>query len=145
MIAIAERPAKAVFPLAPPALEGAAAQTLALAFLRYASACWRGEEGAARFATRLSAYWRTDLPPMPVAAPDAFSPHGAGGRGIAWYETADAVLGYIPGRRRGYRVPLDAVPGLARRVPAGPGARPGSHVDALQEASRRFPCRGAAA
>lgn len=66
MITYAERPATAVVRVSLPAASGAAARDLALAFLYYASACWRGEESARRFATRLGAYWRSQLPPMPT-------------------------------------------------------------------------------
>jgi hypothetical protein len=145
MIVTAERPAMAVpaMPRAEP--DSAAARTLALAFLRYISACWRGEAGASKFATRLGAYWRGELPVLPRRAPDAFSPHGAAGRGIAWYVTADAVLGYVPGRDSGYRVPIGAVPGLAECVAAGPAERPRAPTEALWAAARRGGWHGAAA
>lgn len=145
MIATVERPVKAVKAITRREQDGAAARELALAYLRYASACWRGEERAARFATRLSAYRRATLSPMPRRTSDAFSPHGAGGRGIAWYQTADAVLGFVPGRRYGYRVPLDAVPLLARCVPTGPGERALDAVDALRATGGRAASYGAVA
>ena len=109
MIAYAERSATlgSIAPLPAPA--GEAARALAAGFLQYASACWRGEQASRRFATRLGAYWRPQLPPAPIAPPAAFSPHGAGGRGIGWYQLGDEVLGYIPGSRAGYRVPVEAV------------------------------------
>ena len=115
MIAIAERTVPALAP--PPArTTSGEARALADGFLRYESACWRGERGAAAFQLRLSAYWQPDMPPAPVAAPDAVSPHGAAGRGILWYEIGQEVLGYIPGLRGGYRLPGRAVPQLARRL-----------------------------
>jgi hypothetical protein len=67
-------------PLRPSA--GDAARALALAYLQWASACWRGDRLAAAFATRLGSYWCAGLPPMPTSSPDAISPHGGGGRGI---------------------------------------------------------------
>jgi hypothetical protein len=124
MIAYAGHPATTVISVPAPALSGEAARALALGFLRYASACWRGEEAARHFATRLGAYWRPQMPPMPTTPADDFSPHGAGGRGIAWYQTGDEVRGYIPGRGCGYRVPVDAIQRLARCVPTGPCPRP---------------------
>ena len=46
--------------------------------------------------------------------PDAISSHGGGGRGIHWYQTGSEVLGYVPGVRGGYRVPIDAIPRLVQ-------------------------------
>ena len=85
---------------------------LALSYLRWASACWRGDTLAPVFATRLEAYWRPALPPVPAGQADAISPHGGGGRGIHWYHTDEGVLGYIPGAAGGYQVPVAAIPQL---------------------------------
>src|SRR5215204_4911560 len=84
MVATAERPTSIVQceDLRPPS--GTAAHALARAYLQYASACWRGESLTSVFASRLGAFWRPELPSAPVAAPDAVSPHGGGGRGIGW-------------------------------------------------------------
>ncbi len=60
------------------------------------------------------------MPPTPTTEPDACSPHGAGGRGISWFEKGGEVLGYIPGRRCGYRIPVKAITGLARCAPQHP-------------------------
>ena len=95
-----------------------AARELAMGFLRYASAHWRGDPRPAVFPLRLSAYWRSEMPPAPTAAPDAVSPHGAAGRGIRWYETGPEVVGYVPGLPGGYQVPVQAVPTLVRCAPA---------------------------
>mgnify|MGYP000073562650 CR=1 FL=1 len=116
MIVTAPLPAIAIETTSP--ATGGAARELAAGFLRYASACWRGDRCAAAFPLRLSAYWRPAMPPAPAAAPAAFSPHGAAGRGIRWYEAGQEVLGYVPGQPGGYRVPALAVPGLARCAPA---------------------------
>ena len=104
-------------PVAP--VRGRFAAELALGYLRYASACWRGDNNAP-FARLMDACWRPELPPAPAAAPDAVSPHGGGGRGIAWYEACGEVRGYVPGKRGGYRVPLRAIPRLLASVPACP-------------------------
>lgn len=119
MIATIERPMATIRPLPKVASGGQEARDLALACLRYESACWRGEPAHA-FAMRLGSFWRPELPPTPTTEPDAFSPHGAGGRGISWFERSGEVLGYIAGRRCGYRMPVAAVPDLARCVPQGP-------------------------
>jgi hypothetical protein len=87
---------------------------LALSYLRWASACWRGETLAAVFPTQLETYWRPALPPVPAGRADAISPHGGGGRGIHWYHTDEEVLGYVPGAAGGYRVPLGVIPQLVR-------------------------------
>lgn len=101
---------------AAPPIPGAS-HTLAMGLLRNASARWRGDSGAAVLPLRLSAYWQPELRPAPLAEPDAFSPHGAAGRGIRWYQMGQEVLGYIPGVRGGFRIPVHAVPRLARCAP----------------------------
>jgi hypothetical protein len=101
---------------------------LALSYLRWASACWRGDTLAPVFATQLSAYWRPALPPKPTSRPDAISPHGGGGRGIHWHHTDEEVLGYVPGAAGGYQVPVAAIPQLARCTQTRPRATQGSPV-----------------
>jgi hypothetical protein len=116
MIATAKRPTATASGRAP----GAEARALALGYLRYTSASWRGDDRASIFPLRLGAYWQPELPPAPAATPDAVSPHGGGGRGIQWYETGGEVLGYVTGGHGGYRIPAEAVPRLARCAPVGP-------------------------
>jgi hypothetical protein len=113
MSAVAERPITITAAPRPPAT-GKDACALAHSYLRWASACWRSDRLAPAFATRLGAYWRPALPPMPAGRPDAISPHGAGGRGIRWYHTDNEILGYIPGAAGGYQVPVAAIPQLVR-------------------------------
>lgn len=79
------------------------------------SALWRGERHAAAFAAWLDRFWCADLPLAPARVPDAISPHGGAGHGIAWFGAADEVRGYITGASGGYRVPLAAI---AEVVPA---------------------------
>ncbi|MCC7023127.1 MAG: hypothetical protein IT338_09875 [Thermomicrobiales bacterium] len=98
--------------------EGACARELALGYLQYACASWRGEPIAPIFATRLGAYWQPELAGEPVGVPDAFSPHGGGGRGIAWYHRGDEVYGYVLGTAGGFRVPDAVIPRLARCIAA---------------------------
>lgn len=104
-------------PMTPEA--GPAARALARGYLHYVSALWRGERNAADFAIWLDRFWCADLPPSPARVPDAISPHGGGGHGIAWFGTTDEVRGYISGIHGGYRVPLAAVAGV---VPARHGS-----------------------
>jgi hypothetical protein len=85
---------------------GQAARALAEAYLRSISADWRGEPGWQAFERSLDRCWSLLLPPVPRAVPDAVSPHGAGGRGVHWYQTENEVVGYVPGSNRGYRVPI---------------------------------------
>lgn len=119
MIASAECPVTTIRMTPLMANCGQEARALATACLRYESACWRGDS-ARVFATRFGSYWRPVLPPVPSAEPDAYSPHGAGGRGIEWYEIGDEVFGYIRGASRGYRIPVAAVGGLVGCLPEGP-------------------------
>jgi hypothetical protein len=128
MIAVAERPTGlSSCPFA--AHAGESASALAGACLDWASACWRGEQRAPLFATRLGAYWQPELPPQPIGTPDAMSLHGGGGRGIQWYETGEEIRGYVPGVCGGYRVPIAALPELVGcirdepRVPGDSGVR----------------------
>ena len=117
---------------------GAEARALALAYLRSLSAAWRGDARAAVFPLRLSAYRRGELPAAPKTVPDAISPHGGAGRGMAWYQAGDDVLGNVPGSDGGYRVPISAVPRLVRCAPVGDrdtprgpaAARPADRVSA---------------
>ena len=124
MSAIAERPI--TIPAVPrqPATEKEAC-ALALSYLRWASACWRGDSLAPVFATQLGACWRPALPPKPAGQPDAISPHGGGGRGIHWYHTDAEVLGYVPGAAGGYQVPVAAIPQLVRCTDTRPGTTHG--------------------
>src|SRR5215203_5159749 len=113
MSAIAERPITITAAPRQPAT-GKDACALALSYARWASACWRGDTLAPVFATQLGACWRPALPPEPACQADAISPHGGGGRGIHWYHTDEAVLGYVPGAAGGYQVPITAIPQLVR-------------------------------
>jgi hypothetical protein len=137
MIAVAERPPSVAPPRTVAPQTGDAARDLALGFLRYASACWRGEDAAAAFTAGLASFWRHAMPPTPASPPDAVSPHGGGGRGICWYQRGGVVLGYVPGARGGYVVPAAAVARLSRCVPAVPcaperrGQQRGTGRDAL--------------
>jgi hypothetical protein len=142
MIVSTERPIATVQfeNLDPPA--GPVARAMALAYLQYASACWRGDRLASVFATRLGAFWRPEMPPAPAAAPDAVSPHGGGGRGICWHQVGSDVLGHVPGARGGYQIPVGAVPRLvacASRVPPlldGDGLKSRADDVARQETQR---------
>jgi hypothetical protein len=123
MTALAEHPAPTLpavqcrLPAAELALE------LALGYLRYASADWRGDPAAPIFGVRLGAYWRPELPQAPPTTPDAISPHGAAGRGIRWYQCGDEVIGYVPGTHCGFEVPAAAIHRLVRCAPVWPSER----------------------
>jgi len=123
MIAYVARPAIAAISVPAPSRPGDAARALALGYMRYASACWRGDAAANVFGTRLGAYRRGDLPLRPAAMPHAVSPHGGGGRGIHWYELGGEVVGFVPGCPGGYRVPVDAIPRLVQCAANGTGER----------------------
>jgi len=123
MIAYVDRPAIAAISVPLPSRPGEAARALALGYARYASACWRGDAAANVFGSRLGSYRRGDLPTRPAAMPHAVSPHGGGGRGIHWYQTGNAVFGFVPGCRGGYQVPVDAVPRLVQCASIGTGER----------------------
>ena len=92
------------------------ASDLARAYLDYISAYWRGDAGALQMRDRLAAFFSADMPMEPMRPADAFSPHGARGHGIRWYECGDTVLGYVPGTTSGYRIPLECVAGLCSAV-----------------------------
>jgi hypothetical protein len=115
---------------------------LALSYLRWASACWRGDRLAPVFATHLEACWHPVLPPIPAGQADAISPHGGGGRGIHWYHTAEEVLGYVPGAAGGYRVPLAVIPQLVRCTHTRPRttfSSPAYESGKLRSEERRYP------
>jgi hypothetical protein len=115
---------------------------LALSYLRWASACWRGDSLAPVFPAQLGAYWHPALPPMPAGRADAISPHGGGGRGIHWYHTENEVLGYVPGASGGYQVPVSAIPQLIRCTDMRPGTTQGTlayESGKIRPEERRYP------
>jgi hypothetical protein len=147
MIAIAAPASEPRFRAAPQPIASAAggsAEDLALAYLRYVSACWRGETSSL-FARLLDVCWSEAMPAALAKDPDAFSPHGGGGRGIAWYQGCGEVLGYVPGKRGGYRVPTRTIPRLLASAPAAPQEAPvqraprAGNSDAAHEANRAAP------
>jgi hypothetical protein len=91
---------------------GGPARALAHAYQQAIGAYWRGESELELLDRLLSETQILRAPSMPPWAPDAFSPHGAGGRGISWYAIDGEVLGYVPGLSGSYRVPLSAIPPL---------------------------------
>lgn len=97
------------------------ASALARAYLDYISAYWRGDSDALQMRDRLAAFFRVDMPMEPMRPADAFSPHGARGHGIRWYECSDAVLGYVPGTTSGYRIPRACVVEFGSATVAGLG------------------------
>lgn len=84
---------------------------LARAYDAQIAACWRGDGDGCHFLAWLAFYRHPGLF-TPVGPPDAVSVHGAGGRGIMWYEGAEAIIGIVPGQPWGYRVPIGAAPPL---------------------------------
>lgn len=85
------------------------AADLSLAYIQAVSAYWRGDsEFLPRFDTWLARFW-TDGPPEPSDDPQAHCPHGAGGRGIRWYERGPLLLGYVTGKPGCFHVPRTAV------------------------------------
>lgn len=125
------------------------AEILAQAYLDYMSGCWRGDD-ATKFGERIIPFVGTDLPPEPWRPADAYSPHGAGGRGIRWYERGDEVLGYTHGCATGYRIPITCIPELvsaggidvvSTSVNAGDGIQPCRKNDAAILGIPRLPAR----
>ena|SRR5215216_1289631 len=88
------------------AAQGQNARELARRYLRAVSGAWLSGPERCVFDCGLSPYWRDDLPLRPARDADAVSPHGGGGRGIHWYESAAALTGHIPGVKGGYVIPL---------------------------------------
>jgi hypothetical protein len=127
MNASAESGAPAPLPPGPECLP--LAEALADAYLEYLSALWRGEPQAGTFARRLERFWDPALEETDGTLL-AFSPHGAGGRGIEWRSAGDEIWGCIPGYSGGYRIPRsladtlanadnDAVVAVSVRCPGG--------------------------
>ena len=102
---------------------GSAARALARCYLRYVSALWRGDDAAAAFASWIDQFWSAALPPIPQTMPDEISPHGGAGHGISWFQTADAILGYVGAASGGYRVPLSALHHAEEMAPRDTGWR----------------------
>lgn len=97
------------------------ARKLALLYDQYVAAARRGDQEIVdAFAGWLGGFWDAG-PAEPATDPAAISLLGGVGRGVRWYETEDAVFGYVRGwRRRGcYRVPIAALaPHGQRLLPA---------------------------
>ena len=91
---------------------GGPARALAHAYQQAIGAYWRGESELESVDKLLGGTQILRAPSMPPWTPDAFSPHGAGGRGISWYAIGGEVVGYAPGLSGRYRVPLSAIPPL---------------------------------
>lgn len=94
------------------------ARKLALLYDQYVAAARRDDrEIVDAFADWLGDFWDVG-PAEPTTPPSAVSLLGGIGRGVRWYETDDAVLGYVRGwRRRGcYRVPIAALAPRAERL-----------------------------
>jgi hypothetical protein len=82
---------------------------LALAYDRYASALWRGEEAELRaFAAWLEEHWADEGPAELADHPYVVSVLGGAGAGIRWYARGKSIVGYVGSRPRGcYHVPVD--------------------------------------
>ena len=84
------------------------AASLAHVYAAAISAYWRGGDDGQFFAW-LAGCRRAGVAP-PDRSPTAVSPHGAGGRGITWFDVPGAVVGVVPGVSWGYRVPPGSAP-----------------------------------
>ena len=94
------------------------ARKLARLYDQYVAAVRRGDDEIAdAFADWLGAFW-DDGPGEPTSPPAAISLLGGIGRGIRWYETEDAVFGYVRGwtRRGCYQVPIGALAANPHRL-----------------------------
>jgi hypothetical protein len=91
------------------------AADLAVAYDRGVAAYWRGETDGKRNGTWLEGFWRP-IVLVPLGPPAAMSVYGGAGRGIAWYDADDVVVGCVRGcATGGYWVPRGApLPGGAR-------------------------------
>ncbi len=94
------------------------ARKLARLYDQYVAAVRRGDDEIAdAFADWLGAFW-DDGPREPMSPPAAISLLGGIGRGIRWYQTEDAVFGYVRGwtRRGCYQVPIGALAANPNRL-----------------------------
>jgi hypothetical protein len=93
---------------------------MASAWAGYFVALLHGDPSASGFAEWLAEFWEPSLE-RPAGAPDARSPHAAGGRGIDWFERDGWVSGHIPGLHGGYLLPRSMIldhPWIAPIAPA---------------------------
>ena len=142
-------PALTAVTLGHPATGGA--QALARAYLDYVSGCWRGDAEMPGMGAHLATFFGADMPEEPARAADAYSPHGAGGQGIRWYDCGNTVYGFVAGSAGGYRVPLawvgELCSGSATAMESHTAARldrpPASQPDA--RVTGRSPAAGSAA
>jgi hypothetical protein len=111
---------------------------LVLAYERFVSARWRGEDEAAdRFAAWLEGHWIREAHAEPDVPPDAASMFGGGGSGIRWYDRDGIVLGFVTGRsggcyavQMGETVPVVRAPwergAMSTAAGEAPPAKPGT-------------------
>ena len=141
MSAVAERPITITEVPRRPATEKDAC-ALALSYLRWASACWRGDTLAPVFATQLGACWRPELPPMPAGPRRCHQP-------ARWGWTRHPLVSHgrrgsriCPGAAGGYQVPVAAIPQLVRCTHTRPRTTQGTwerEFGKLRPEERRYP------
>jgi hypothetical protein len=85
------------------------AYQLALAYDRYASALWRGEEAeAGAFAVWLQEHWADEGPTELADHSCVVSILGGAGAGIRWYARGNTIVGYVGSQSRGcYQIPIN--------------------------------------
>lgn len=73
------------------------ARDLERVYATYTSASWRGDPAGQLLETWMRLHWVEETSKRPDSDPAAVSPHGAGGRGIFWYEGSTTIFGFVPG------------------------------------------------
>jgi hypothetical protein len=92
------------------------ARDLEKVYATYTSASWRGDPHGQVLETWLRVHWVEGRSERPDTDPAAVSPHGAGGRGIFWYEGSAAIFGFVPGKagcylfKRSESIPAENMP-----------------------------------
>lgn len=80
------------------------ADDLSYIYASYTSALWRGDPASLSLEQWFNRHWSEHAPSLSLSDPAAVSPHGAGGRGIHWYESTTVILGLVPGKTGCYLV-----------------------------------------
>jgi hypothetical protein len=109
----------------------------------YTSASWRGDPAGQLLENWMRLHWVEETSKRPDSDPTAISPHGAGGRGIFWYEGSSTIYGFVPGTsgcyvfKRSESAPVAAPPRPARIAPS-PRLRPVAHFQSGTYARHLF-------
>lgn len=109
----------------PPPLVIRTAHDAALGYDHCIESYWRGESDGCAFCEAFADYWRPVVERVD-GPPQAVSPLGAGGRGLAWRAAKGVIVGIVQGGTAGYQIPEGAE--MPTALPDFGGSSTGVHA-----------------